>query len=59
VSSYRVHIKLNHNTLFNLVKGGRLCIDANGEKSQLTAEEADVMINYTLELAKMGHPLDH
>jgi hypothetical protein len=54
-----IHIKPNHNTLSNLVKGGRLHIDANGEKSWLTAEEADVVINYTLELAEMGHPLDH
>jgi hypothetical protein len=54
-----IHIKLNHNTLSSLAKGGRLRMDVNAEKSWLTAGEAEEVIKYTLELAEMGHPLDH
>lgn len=54
-----IRIKLNHNTLRNLVNGGQLIMDFNAEKSWLTKAEADEVINYAVEVAEMGYGLDH
>ncbi|THU97963.1 hypothetical protein K435DRAFT_588424, partial [Dendrothele bispora CBS 962.96] len=53
------HISLNHVTVMNLVKGGRLLADVNAEKSWLTPIETEEVIAYLLECASWGHPLDH
>ena len=45
--------------LANCVKGGKSLSEFNAEKSWLTKEEAEVVIEYTLEQAACGFPLSH
>ncbi|THU88830.1 hypothetical protein K435DRAFT_604063, partial [Dendrothele bispora CBS 962.96] len=52
-------VSLNHVTVWNLVHGGQLQANYNAEKSWLTQEETEEVIDYVLELASWGHPLDH
>jgi hypothetical protein len=52
-------VSLNHNTLRNLVNGGRLRAAANSEKGWLVDGEADELIRYVIENAEMGHPFSH
>ncbi|KAE9403380.1 hypothetical protein BT96DRAFT_753483, partial [Gymnopus androsaceus JB14] len=52
-------VEINHTTVWNLLKGGRYSAEFNAEKSWLTSEETKAVINYALELASWGHPLDH
>lgn len=57
--SHHVKVSLNHNTLRNLVNGGRTVAEMNAEKSWLTKEEAEEVIKFTIEVAAWGHGLDH
>jgi hypothetical protein len=52
-------VSLNHNTLRNLVNGGMIRSKFNEQKCWLLQEEADEVINYTIELANQGYGLDH
>jgi hypothetical protein len=52
-------VTLNHNTLRNLANGGTIRSEFNAEKSWVTKEEAEEVINYTVELASQGWGLDH
>ncbi|KIL56474.1 hypothetical protein M378DRAFT_1034675 [Amanita muscaria Koide BX008] len=52
-------ITLNHNTLRNLVNGGRMRSEVNAEKSWLQKEEVKEVIDYTIEMAEWGHPFSH
>ena len=52
-------VTLNHNTLRNLANGGTIHLEFNAEKSWVTKEEAEEVINYTVELASQGWGLDH
>ena len=52
-------VSLNHNTLRNLVNGGRLKAAANSEKGWLVDGEADELIHYVIENAEMGHPFSY
>ena len=54
-----VMVSLNHNTLWNLVNGGRTLLEMNASKSWLTKQEADEVIKFTVEIAAWGHGLDH
>lgn len=55
----RKNLSLNHNTLRNLVNGGRLRAVANMEKSWLIDCETEELIRYVIENAEMGHPFSH
>ena len=50
-------VLLNHNTLRNLVNGGRLRAAANLEKGWLVDDEE--LIHYVIENGAMGHPFSH
>ncbi|KIL55910.1 hypothetical protein M378DRAFT_188629 [Amanita muscaria Koide BX008] len=51
-------IPLNHNTLLNLVNGGRTKAQANFEdKSWITHEETEEVIRFAVEIANWGIPL--
>jgi len=52
-------ITLNHNTLQNLVKGGRSRSEENAVRGWLMKEEAKEVIDYTIEIAEWGHGLSH
>ncbi|KAJ7596097.1 hypothetical protein C8J56DRAFT_711984, partial [Mycena floridula] len=54
-----ISVHLNHNTLRNLVNGGRLRSNSNAEKGWLLDEEADEVIAYVEETASWGHGLSH
>jgi hypothetical protein len=45
-------VSLNHNTLCNLVNGGRMRSEFNAEKSWLQKEEVNEVIAYTIEIAE-------
>lgn len=50
-------VSLNHNTLRNLVNGGRTKAESNAEKSWVTDEETEEIIKFLLEVADWGYPL--
>ena len=52
-------ISLNHKTLNNLAKGGRSISEFNAEKRWLLDAEEENIIEYTLDCASRGFPLDH
>ncbi|PBK88639.1 hypothetical protein ARMGADRAFT_937251, partial [Armillaria gallica] len=55
----RHNICLNHNTLHNLVNGGRSMTDFNAMKSWLTKAEEKTVVEYAAELGEQGFPLTH
>jgi hypothetical protein len=55
----QIRVSLNHNTLQNLVNGGRTMIKMNAKKNWLMKEEAEEVIKVTIEMAAWGHGLDH
>ncbi|KAH7917349.1 hypothetical protein BV22DRAFT_1026520, partial [Leucogyrophana mollusca] len=52
-------VNLCDKTLENLAKGGRRLSDFNSDKGWLTHEEAEKVIEYTVETARRGFPLSH
>jgi hypothetical protein len=52
-------VKLNHNTLNNLAKGGIRISMFNTNKSWLLPVEIDTVIEYAIEIAARGFPLTH
>jgi len=52
-------ITLNHNTLRNLVNGGRMRSKSNAEKGWLRDKEAKEVVDYAVELGEWGHGLSH
>ena len=52
-------VRLNHQTLANLVKGEKSLSQFNQEKGWLTMEEVNIVIEYALEVAARGFPLSH
>jgi hypothetical protein len=52
-------VSLNHNTLCNLVNGGRMRSEFNAEKSWFQKEEVNEVIAYTIEIAEWGHAFSH
>jgi hypothetical protein len=56
-SRTRIRIKLDHNTLSRLVKGGITQSESNARKSWLTYEEQEVILKYAIEKAHHGFPL--
>lgn len=52
-------ITLNYNTLNERVKGRKSLGQSNSEKSWLSKEETDSVIEYALEVADRGFPLSH
>lgn len=55
----RRRVILNHNTLANLVKGGRMMADVNAEKGWLLPAEKEIVLDYTIETAEWGFPFSH
>ncbi|KAF8963851.1 hypothetical protein BDZ97DRAFT_1661083 [Flammula alnicola] len=55
----KIKVSLNHNTLRNLVNGGRTMLEMNRSKSWLSKEEAEEVISFAVEIAAWGHGLDH
>ncbi|KAH9079561.1 hypothetical protein EDB83DRAFT_2198848, partial [Lactarius deliciosus] len=56
-SRTQIRIHLDHNTLARLSNGGRSLTEANGEKSWLTSEEQDIIVQFVIESARRGFPL--
>ena len=56
-SRTRLRIKLDHNTLSRLAKGGIMKSKSNARKSWLTYEEQEVVLKYVIEMARCGFPL--
>jgi hypothetical protein len=52
-----IRIPLDHNTLSRLVKGGITQADFNAGKSWLTEQEQDIIVQFTVDMARRGFPL--
>jgi len=50
-------IHLDHNTLARLVKGGVTRTESNGKKGWLTKDEGDIIVDFTIVVARWGFPL--
>jgi hypothetical protein len=53
----KVRITISRTSLSRYAQGGRTQAQSNAEKSWFTNEEADVIIEYAIELANQGHGL--
>ena len=53
----RQRIPVSNSTLQRLVKGGCTRTESNGEKSWLTKEEGDIIVDFTIVTAHCGFPL--
>ncbi|KAH9165071.1 hypothetical protein EDB89DRAFT_1911699 [Lactarius sanguifluus] len=56
-SRTQIQIHLDHNTLARLSNGGRSLTEANREKSWLTSEEQEIIVQFVIESARRGFPL--
>ena len=52
-------ITLNHNTICNLVNGGKMKSEFNAEKGWLWKEKVKEVIDYAIEIAEWGHGFSH
>ena len=53
----KVKIKVSKSSLSRYAKGGKTQAQSNAEGSLVTAKEADVIIEYTIQVANQGHGL--
>ncbi|EGN96895.1 hypothetical protein SERLA73DRAFT_140731 [Serpula lacrymans var. lacrymans S7.3] len=59
LKSTKTHIHINPTTLGRRAKGGKSMAQVNAEKGWLTDDEAEMVIQRAVDLAKGGYPLSH
>jgi hypothetical protein len=52
-------LELSDSTLLCWVKGGKLKVESNADKGQLLPSKVKQVVDYAVEVANCGFPLDH